>query len=404
MKTRYFLSVLLIAAIAFTACQPMLESTMREADQQAIEQESTEMENSQTDKVAADAEPPQGADSEFSTDFSISSVNFDSILSGGPPKDGIPSLDNPEFVSVDDADEWLEPNEPVIQLEVNGEAKAYPLQILMWHEIANDAIGGVPVVVTFCPLCNTAIVFERNIEGQVLDFGTTGRLRYSNLIMYDRQTESWWQQAEGNAIIGELTGSQLEFLPAAIVSWEQFSKTYPDGLVLSRDTGFSRAYGRNPYTGYDDVNNPPFLYFGPETPGTLPAVARVLAVDIDGEAVAYPYNVLEEIVVVNDSVGESDVVVFWTSGTSSALDAQIISEGRDVGAAAIFNRKLNGEMLTFSLEDGRIVDDQTGSTWDILGRAVEGQLAGQQLEQLVSVNHFWFSWAAFKPETRVYQP
>jgi hypothetical protein len=233
---------------------------------------------------------PINAAQEFSTDFSISSIDFGEILSGGPPKDGIPSIDNPEFISVREVDGWINPNEPVILVDLNNEAKAYPLQILVWHEIVNDNVGGIPVIVTFCPLCNTAIAFSRTVEGEIYDFGTTGRLRFSNLIMYDRQTETWWQQAEGKAIIGTLTGTQLEFLPSAIISWDDFKKKYPDGLVLSKQTGFSRSYGRNPYVGYDDVNNPPFLYQGPETPGRLPPVARVLAIEIGTETVAYPYE------------------------------------------------------------------------------------------------------------------
>ncbi|GAH38049.1 unnamed protein product, partial [marine sediment metagenome] len=131
------------------------------------------------------------------------------------------------------------------------------------------------------------IAFERTVDGEVLDFGTTGRLRFSNLIMYDRQTETWWQQASGEAIAGYLTGTQLAFLPASIISWEEFKSSFPDGTVLSRETGFNRSYGRNPYTGYDNINNSPFLYRGPSTPGELPAVARVLTVDMGAEAVAY---------------------------------------------------------------------------------------------------------------------
>ena len=265
-------------------------------------------------------------------------------------------------------------------------------------------MAGVPLTITFCPLCNTAIAFERTLDGRVLDFGATGRLRYSNLIMYDRQTETWWQQAGGDAIAGELAGRQLAFYPATIVSWAEFRAAHPDGRVLSRETGFSRDYGRNPYVGYDDVDQPPFLFRGPTTPGTLPPMARVLTVDLGGEAVAYPYAVLEKVRAVNDVAGGRPVVVFWATGVASALDAGTIAQGRDVGAAAAFSPELDGRRLTFRGEGERIVDVETGSAWDILGRAVAGELAGRQLTPIVSVNHFWFSWAAFKPETRVYQP
>jgi hypothetical protein len=258
--------------------------------------------------------------------------------------------------------------------------------------------------VTFCPLCNTGIAFERTFNGQVLDFGTTGRLRFSNLIMYDRQTETWWQQASGEAIAGELTGEQLTFLPAALISWEEFKNSYPEGDVLSRETGFQRAYGQNPYAGYDNINTPPFLYRGPATPDELPAVARVLTVDLREEAVAYPYTTLEDVHAANDTVAGKDIVVIWEEGTASALDSGRLAEGRDVGTAAAYSRVVDGERLTFSYDGESIIDDQTGSQWNILGQAIKGELAGIQLEPVVSVNHFWFSWAAFKPETRIYQP
>jgi hypothetical protein len=348
--------------------------------------------------------PPSGASSQFSTDFSMHSIPYSEVLSGGPPKDGIPAVDNPQYVSIDEADDWIEALEPVILLQSGESARAYPVQILMWHEVVNDVLGGEPVVVTFCPLCNTGIVFDRNLNGEVLDFGTTGRLRFSNLIMYDRQTETWWQQASGAAIAGELTGEQLTFLPAALISWEEFKNSYPEGDVLSKETGFQRAYGQNPYTGYDNINSSPFLYRGPSTPDELPAVARVLTVDLDEEAVAYPYLTLEEVRVANDTVGGTDIVVFWEAGTASALDSNSLAEGRDVGTANAFSRLVDGQSLTFSYDGENIIDDQTGSMWNILGQAESGELAGTQLEQVISVNHFWFSWAAFKPETRIYQP
>ncbi len=205
----------------------------------------------------------------WQTDFSKSNVDMSQIVSGGPGKDGIPAIDEPRYESVNAAlGEWT-PRSPVISLEVDGQARAYPLTILMWHEIANDVLGGTPVVVTFCPLCNTALVFERTIDGVTYDFGTTGNLRYSDLVMYDRQTESWWQQATGQAIVGELTGTELTFLPAQIISLEAFANAHPGGDVLSRQTGFNRDYGRNPYVGYDTVDQNPFLFFG-ELDGRLP--------------------------------------------------------------------------------------------------------------------------------------
>jgi uncharacterized protein DUF3179 len=331
-------------------------------------------------------------------------VPYSEILSGGPPKDGIPAIDEPRFVSVEDAASWLEPKEPIILFQIGDDVRAYPIQIVMWHEIVNDTVGGVPMVVTFCPLCNTAIGFERIVDGRELTFGTTGRLRFSNLIMYDRQTESWWQQATGEAIAGEFTGGRLDLRPASIVPWADFRSAHPGGKVLSRETGFSRDYGQNPYAGYDDIDNSPFLYEGPQTPGTLPPMARVITVDSGGEAVAYPYDVLRRERVVNDTVAGAPVVVLWEPGTASALDEDAVAAGRDVGSAAVFARAAGGRTLTFGSEGDRIVDEQTGSEWNPLGRALEGELTGAQLKRVVSIDHFWFSWAAFRPDTRVYKP
>jgi len=331
-----------------------------------------------------DEPPPSGASSQFSTDFSKHTVLYSDILSGGPPKDGIPPIDNPTFTSVQEADEYLEDLEPVIFFQIGEDARAYPLQILTW-------------------LCNTAIAFDGTFDGLELDFGTTGRLRFSNLIMYDRQTETWWQQATGEGIAGEYAGEQLTFLPASIIGWGEFKENFPEGQVLSKDTGFSRDYGRNPYAGYDNINNSPFLFRGPETPGVLPAMARVLTIELEGEAVAYPYELLQEQGAINDVLSGSEIVVFWQTGTASALDSSRIADGEDVGAGVAFSRIVDDQMFTFSFVDGKIFDDQTNSEWDVFGQAISGELAGTQLEPVVSVNHFWFSWAAFKPETRIYQ-
>ncbi len=356
----------------------------------------------QTPPELQDEAPPAGTEREFSTAFSIHSVSYTEILSGGPPKDGIPAIDEPKFISVVEADTWLRPQEPVILVEVNDQAKAYPIQILTWHEIVNDTVGGTPVAVTFCPLCNTAIVFDRSLDGTVLDFGTSGRLRHSNLIMYDRQTESWWQQASGEAIAGLQTGTRLTFLPGAIISWEDFRAGHPDGLVLSRDTGFVRSYGSNPYAGYDDINSSPFLFRG-QTDGTLPPMARVWTIELGGETVAYPYDLMAAIGVANDVIAGQPVVVFWQAGTESAFrENRGSGDYRDVGTANSFSPEVDGQVLQFRMEKGRIVDEPSGSVWNLLGEAVEGPLAGTRLAPVVGVNHFWFSWAAFKPETRVY--
>lgn len=361
-------------------------------------------ENAPTPILLPPEEPPASTQGEFSTDFSRHTIPYSEIFSGGPPKDGIPAIDAPQFVSVGEADAWLEDLEPVTVYQDGDEVRIYPFQILIWHEIVNDVVRGRAIAVTFCPLCNTAIVFAATIEGQQLDFGTTGRLRYSNLLMYDRQTESWWQQATGEAVIGALTGNQLTLLPATIISWAEAQSLHPTALVLSRETGFNRNYGSNPYIGYDNINGSPFLFDGPETPDSLPAMARVTTVVLGDEAVAYPNEILQDVGVVNDTIGGVPVVVFWQPGLASALDDRLIARGQDVGASGVFERTVNGQVLTFGGDGPMITDEQTGSTWNLLGQAVVGELAGQSLLPVVKVDHFWFSWAAFRPDTRIYQP
>ncbi len=340
---------------------------------------------------------------EWKTDFSRHTVPLDEIVSGGPPKDGIPAVDRPRFVNVRQADRWLSDREPVVLVVLNGEAKAYPIQILIWHEIVNDELGGVPVTITFCPLCNTALAFDRRHAGRVLDFGTTGRLRHSDLVMYDRQTESWWQQATGRGIVGEFAGHRLTFISAPLISWKTFKETYPDGRVLSRETGHSRPYGDNPYELYDRPRSSPIRrFFSGRTDERLPAKERVAAVELGGETVAFPFSLLAEKRVVQDEVGGVAIVVFWAPGTASALDDRRIAEGRDVGSSGVFRRDVNGRRLSFQpAGDGRFRDSETGSTWDILGRAVAGPLAGTQLDAVQHGNHFWFAWAAFVPDTRI---
>jgi hypothetical protein len=347
-------------------------------------------------------ERPQFSTRGWKTDFSRHSVPLSEISSGGPPRDGIPPIDAPKFLNVAGGDGFLKDQEPVVAFEMNGDARAYPIQILMWHEIVNDTVADVPVAVTFCPLCNTAIAFDRRLDGRALDFGTTGNLRHSDLVMWDRQTESWWQQVTGEAIVGELTGRRLTFLPAAIVSWREFKAAYPRGQVLSTDTGHERRYGVNPYAGYDDADESPFLFNG--TPDKrLPPKERVVTVSLGDEDAAYPFPVLEQLRVVNDTVDGRPVVVLWQKGTVSALDRPAIAGSRDVGAAVVYSPLVDGRRLTFRADGNGFVDAETGSRWTLLGRATTGPLAGRQLEPVVSANHFWFAWAVFKPNTRVYQ-
>jgi hypothetical protein len=332
-------------------------------------------------------------------------VDLDEIISGGPPPDGIPPIDNPRFQPVA-AVEWLSDRQPVIAVDIDGDARAYPLQILTWHEIANDEVGGVPVAVTYCPLCNTPVVWERPVvEGKVTTFGTSGKLYRSNLVMYDRATDSYWPQVTGQAVTGPLTGRTLELVPAQIVSFGDFRAAHPEGKVLSHDTGFDRPYGTNPYPGYDRTNDP-FLFQGDVDPRLAPAT-RVLGVAVGDEAVAFPYGGLRKagggrMAAVNEEVGGEPVLVVWKPGTLSALDEETIENSRDVGAVAGFSRQVADRILTFEVRDGELVDRETGTTWNVLGKAVEGPLAGQELPGVAALDSFWFDWAAFHPETEIW--
>jgi hypothetical protein len=335
------------------------------------------------------------------TDFCQRSIDLSTVISGGPPPDGIPPIDNPVYESIADAAEWLSDESPVVVVEVNDAARAYPLAILTWHEIVNTDLGGEPITVTFCPLCNSALVFDRTVDGEVLDFGVSGNLRNSDLIMFDRQTDSWWQQFTGEGIVGTYTGTTLELIPSQVVGFAQFVEAFPDAEVLSRETGASRSYGRNPYAGYDGVETP-FLFEG-DIDERLPATSRVLAGVIAGEPMAYPFPALQDEIVINDTVGERNVVAIWQPGSRSALDAAQIDTSRDIGTVGLFSRELaDGTVLTFTLDGNNVVDEQTGSTWNLFGRATAGELEGTELRPLLAAPHFWFAWAAFQPETTVY--
>lgn len=334
------------------------------------------------------------------TDFNKASVEFSEILSGGPPRDGIPAIDNPLFVTITDAAEWLGLNEPVVSLRVGDTAKAYPLQILIYHEIVNDVIDKQPVAVTFCPLCNASIVFDAKVDGRTLDFGTTGRLRKSDLVMYDRQTESWWQQFTGTGIVGDYNGTQLKQLPSQIISFDVFQTEFPNGKVLSKQTGVTRPYGNNPYRGYDNINSTPFLFQDPLDP-RLPPMERVLAVasnDTKDDWQLVPLSVLES----NPVIQLNDVVVVATSKATSALDEGEIAESRLVPAAAAFASNVDGEPVTLSLNDtGVLTDEETGSEWSPLGKALEGPRKGQRLTQVDHGVHFAFAWLAFDPAATI---
>ncbi len=260
------------------------------------------------------------------TDFSKTSVgSWGEILSGGPPKDGIPALSDPQFVRAGQV-KGIGAREPVITVEIDGaEPRAYPLRYLTWHEIVNDTVGGGPIAVTFCPLCNSALTFDRRVAGRTLTLGVSGKLRNSDMVMYDRETQSWWQQALGQAIVGELTGTELTLVPSWMEGWDQFRARHPKGLVMA-EPAYNRSYGRNPYKGYDSSKRP-FLYNGELPPHGIAALSRVVRV---GDR-AWPMQRLREAGLIR----EAGVEISWQSGQASALDSGNMAKGRDVGSIRV---------------------------------------------------------------------
>jgi len=315
-------------------------------------------------------------------------VDVDELMSGGPPPDGIPSIDEPVWVLADSVD-WLDGREPVIFINLNGQARAYPVQIMTWHELVNDVAADTPITMSYCPLCNSAIAYDRRARGRVLEFGTSGMLYQSAMVMYDRQTESLWSHFTGQAIAGHLVGTELDFIPSSMISWDQFRSDHDGGLVLSKQTGHSRNYGRNPYPGYDDVQTSPFLFRGP-TDGRLLAKTRVIGIRGKTDSLAIPLENLAQHGVLHVTLDNERVVVFHTGGLASALDGAEVAEGRDVGQTMVLRAEIGGDPLTFR-KTLKGWEDQGGTTWSFLGRAVAGPQSGEQLQPLEHLDTFWFA-------------
>ena len=359
--------------------------------------------------VIRDSQTPQYFGLDWVTEWGIRLIDLDE-LSQGAARDAIPAISGPLYWTLEEALQVYTDNVPLVQVNVNGDIRAFPLEILTWHEIVNDTIGGVPVAVTFCPLCNTAIAFESQIGEEVYKFGVSGLLRNSDLVMYDRNTESLWQQSSGRAIVGRMVGARLRYVPASVVTIGQLRAAYPDALVMSRDTGWDRPYGQNPYRGYDDPEQggPYTFFFDRDTiDDRLPPAERVVSIEgPSGAAIAYAWSALEQERVIHGAFDGIELVVFWTPGAISVLDSGLLRDAREVGTTAVFEITLDGRMLSFAPNpddaDGQtFTDAETGSTWDIFGRAVEGELAGAQLTRVIHSDHFWFAWQAFHPDTEL---
>lgn len=338
----------------------------------------------------------------WKTNWKKHSINYNELLSGGPPRDGIPAIDSPKFETTKQASSWIKDNEPLIFIKINNKTKAYPLQVLIWHEIVNDTLAHKKITVTFCPLCNASIVFDRELKGKTYDFGTSGLLRNSDLVMYDRQTQSLWQQFTGKAIVGDMLDFELKQINSSVVSFNDIKKSYPNTLILSKNTGYKRDYGRNPYRGYDNINQSPFMMKTPTDP-RLPPMRRVATVSLNDKDKAYSYKTLRNKKVINDKFENKKLVLFYKDEIVSALDKRKISNSKDVGSVVVYDRVLKNKTYSFYFKDGFYYDMQTNSKWNIFGQAIKGKLRGEELNTITHGSHFWFAWAVFKPNTIIYK-
>ncbi|MCH7967221.1 MAG: DUF3179 domain-containing protein [Thaumarchaeota archaeon] len=345
--------------------------------------------NSTPEITIANSIEPIAIDFE-STEFTIMETNgikhlipLDKIRGGGPPMDGIPSIDNPVFADLQRS-YFMSDSDTVIGLEINGEAKAYPIFILVWHEIVNDTVGGIPVAVTYCPLCYTNQVFERVIDGQEVEFGTSGKLYNSNLLMYDRLTESYWSQALGMAVKGELSGYKLNLVPFDVITWGDWKTLHPDTMVLTTDTGHIRSYATDPYGSY--YTEPRIMFPVEHSDDRLYPKEIIIGFNQDSIYKAYKQNDIESNIIINDLIGETPVMLISLYSENSRA----------------FERTINGVVLDFVYADNKIFDSQTNSEWNYDGLSIFGEYEGQQLERMPIEPGFWFSWVAFHPGTDLF--
>jgi len=359
----------------------------------------------------AQIQNPRNVEYIFKTDTTKSNVDLSEIILVLPRRT-FPIIDTPAFVNKDVGLKMFIKTEPVISVEIDGKAKAYTMNMFSSHELSNDVLVGIPILPSYCPLCNSAVVYDRrhNINGQekVLTFEVSGMLRHSGMVIFDTETESWWQQSMGKAIVGDLAGEQLKVIPSLILSVEEFFDNYPDGQILSKETDHTRSmerYGKNVYRKYDSIGNLPYArYFKvDEIDSRLPAMERLIDIQ-DGEfSKIYSFTILKEKGVLNDTFKSKNIVIFFQEGARSHLDEYNLEEAREIGTATVFNASIDGRLLTFKKKEGRFFDTQTKSEWMISGKCIAGPLKGKQLSIEPHSNHFAFSWLKFHPNTEIYQ-
>jgi len=299
--------------------------------------------------------------------------------------DAIPPIDEPVYNWAQQGD-WLEPTDLIVGYMSGDQAYAYPFKILNFHEIVNDEIGGIPILVSYCPLCRSAIVYDRRVDGETLAFSNTSALHESDLVMVDRTTGSYWWQVAGSAIVGPLTGTSLETLPSTVSTWSDWRATRPDTLVLSRDTGFARPYEQDSFAGFGDyVASGQFAF--PVSPASLddrlPSASLVVAVSIGDTIRAYLVDGLTA--PINDTIADTPIVILPNDGGGGA-----------------FSPIVNGDTLVFEQRGDALIDLETRSSWTPGGVAVDGELTGSSLEQIPSRTQFWFSLVGAFPQVEVF--
>jgi hypothetical protein len=338
-------------------------------------------------------------------------IQLDYLMSGGPPPDGIPSIDMPRYVTTSEADAWLPDEQLVVGIERNGVVRAYPIAILNWHEIVNDVIDGETIIVTYCPLCNSSIAFEApELDGKIATFGTSGRLYLSDLVMYDRVTGTFWSQLEGKPIVGPMVGivKELKRIAIDVMPYGFWKEDHPDTVVLDRPKsgdmmgtqiaqrgsgaeGLLRDYSRDPYAQYR-ITNPgrgESTMFGiPINDDRLKAKDSIVGILLNEQAKAFAHDAVLAEKIINDSIGDTAIVLAATSGEK----------------IRIFNRTIPGTTTTleFASVDDNGLTDTDGNRWNLDGVAQSGPHQGKQLEELVGIVAFWFSWITFNPDTELY--
>lgn len=363
-----------------------------------------------TPDLTAQVKNPRNIEFNWKTDTSKHIAEL-SEFTVALPRGAFPKIDFPKFIGKEKGLKEFYDQEPVISVEMGGDAKAYSLNMLSIHEISNDTLNGVPILVTYCPLCNSGIIFDRRLtfEGKdwLLDFEVSGMLRNSDMVMFDPQTESWWQQLMGQAMVGDLAGAELEILPSLIISVEEFFERYPNGKILSKENGDQESqayYGTNYYAKYDSIGNSPWgKYFDMDLlDNRLPAMERIVDIESEKGHKIYPFSAISEKGVINDSFGSKNIVLFFKAGTVSILDEKEIDKSKDIGSVTVFNSELDGQVLNFVKKGEEFFDSETDSKWDLTGRCVAGSLKGKHLEIATHSQHFAFAWLAFHPGSVIY--